>query len=298
MAAANSKNGKNKRERKRSSRKRHVQQRLFRRGGKRRGAGRKSSKVRPGRRHARREDFSARHPLHVVLRIEENIGTLRRRAMYKAIREATISAAAHQRIRIVHASLQHNHVHMIVEAANRDLLARGLQGFQISAARHINRALGKELAHDAIWRPWRIAARTPAPASTTPAAKPSPGNRNRAPRRRGRVFADRYYVEIITSPTQAHRALSYCLNNWRKHGEDRAGLASTWLVDPFSSAILFPHWLELANQHLMWPIRATYAPLCVYPPTTWLLTEGWQRIGPISARSIPGSKSHSAQTTS
>jgi hypothetical protein len=101
------------------------------------------------------------------------------------------------------------------------------------------------------------------------------------------VFADRYHVEVITSPRRARHALSYVLNNWRKHREDQQGLASTWLVDPFSSGISFPDWQELEGKAWMWPIRATYDPLVVRRPRTWLLAEGWMLHGSISARDVP-----------
>jgi REP element-mobilizing transposase RayT len=173
--------------------------------------------------------------------------------MYRALREATITAAMRERFRIVHISLQRTHVHMLVEADHKGALARGMQGFLISAARHINTALGD-------------------------------GTR----RRRGKVFADRYHVEVITSPTRARHALGYVLSNFRKHGEDKAGLASTWLVDPFSTGILFPDWTELQDKALMWPIRETYDPMIVFRPRSWLLAEGWKLGGgAISARDVP-----------
>jgi REP element-mobilizing transposase RayT len=156
------------------------------------------------------------------MRIAPGVGSLRRRKLYKAMREATITAAMRERFRIVHLSLQRDHVHMLVEADHKTALARGMQGFQISAARNINTALGDGVR-----------------------------------RRRGEVFADRYHVEVITSPTQAHHSIRYVLLNWRKHGEDRDGQASTWLIDPFSSGILFPDWAELQDKAWMWPIRET-----------------------------------------
>jgi REP-associated tyrosine transposase len=232
----------------------HVQQELFRHGGKRRGAGRKPKGARPGERHVKREEFKPYHPLHVVMRVAPEVRGLRRRKMYKAVREATITAAMRERFRIVHVSLQRSHVHMLVEAEHRAALARGMQGFEISAARNINTALGDGVR-----------------------------------RRRGKVFADRYHVEVIRSPTQARHAIGYVLGNWRRHGEDREGLPSTWLVDPFSTAILFPDWQELQDQLWMWPIRETYDPLVVFRPRTWLLSEGWKRARrPISARDVPG----------
>jgi REP element-mobilizing transposase RayT len=236
------------------ARKRHVQQSLFRRGGKRRGAGRKPKGARAGERHEARPDFKPYHALHVVLRVVPAAGSLRRRKMYRAIRDATITAALRERFRIIHLSLQRTHVHMLIEAEHKAALARGMQGFLISAARNVNTALGDGVR-----------------------------------RRRGKVFADRYHVEVITTPTRARHAISYVLSNWRHHREDQQGQASTWLVDPFSTGILFPDWKELQDKALMWPIRETYDPMMVFRPKTWLLAEGWKLGGgPISARDVPG----------
>jgi REP element-mobilizing transposase RayT len=235
------------------SRKRHLQQELFRRGGKRKGAGRKPKGARAGSPHQTRPTIKPHHALHVVMRVVPAVGNMRRRSLYKALRNATITAALRERFRIVQVSIQRNHVHMLVEADSTLALARGMQGFQISAARHINTALG-------------VGCR----------------------RRRGPVFADRYHVEVITSPTRARHALSYILNNWRRHKEDQQGLATRWLVDPFSSGISFPDWQELDGQAWMWPIRETYDPLMVRRPQSWLLREGWKLRGPISARDVPG----------
>ncbi|HEX2688916.1 MAG TPA: hypothetical protein VHN14_19975 [Kofleriaceae bacterium] len=44
---------------------------------------------------------------------------------------------------------------------------------------------------------------------------------------------------------------------------------------------------ELEAKAWLWPIRATYDPLVVRRPRTWLLTEGWKLAGTISARDMP-----------
>src|SRR5215468_6241389 len=242
------------------TRRRHVQRELFRHGGKRRGAGRKPNGRRARECHVARAEFKASQPLHVVMRVVREVGSLRRREMYKALREATITAAMRERFRIVHVSLQRDHVHMIVEAERKAALAKGMQGFTISAAKHINRALGE-------------------------------GEK----RRRGRVFNDRYHVEVITSPTQARRTVGYVLGNWRKHREDQQGLARTWLVDPFSSGVLFGDWKELDGKPWMWPIREGYDPMIVFRPRTWLLAEGWKvsQCGSLSVFEVPGRGSSS-----
>jgi len=233
-------------------RKRHVQQDLFHRTGKRKRRRRKARAGRAGSPHRARPTVKPNYALHVVMRVVAAVGNMRRRELYKAMRGATITAALRERFRIVHVSIQRTHVHMLVEAQNKLALARGMQGFQISAARNINTALG-----------------------------------DRYRRRRGPVFADRYHLEVITSPTRTRHVLSYVLNNWRKHREDQDGLPSTWLVDPFSSGVSFPDWKELEHKDFMWPIRATYDPLIVRRPAGWLLREGWKLCGSISARDVP-----------
>ena len=45
--------------------------------------------------------------------------------------------------RIVHISIQSNHIHLLVEANDPEALARGMQAFQISAARKLNKLLGR-----------------------------------------------------------------------------------------------------------------------------------------------------------
>ena len=158
----------------RRPRKRHVQQALFRNGGKRKGAGRKPKGDRAGSRHEKRPVVKSWHALHVILRVVPEVGSLRRRGMYQAIREATVVAAVRERIRIVHISLQRTHVHLLVEAENAAVLARGMQGFMISAARNINTLLGD-------------------------------GCR----RRRGRVFAVRYHLVIAKTPRHVRNLIAY-----------------------------------------------------------------------------------------
>jgi hypothetical protein len=118
-----------------------------------------------------------------------------------------------------------------------------MQGFQVSAAKHLNAIIGK-----------------------------ARGGR----RRRGTVFPDRYHAEIITSPTQARHTISYILSNWRHHQEDRGDLAHA-KVDPFSSAIAFPDWTERIDKAFLWRGPEDYDPLIVYQPRSWLLKEGWMR---------------------
>ena len=186
--------------------------------------------------------------------------------MYAALREATITVALRElhdnkegqgngAFRIVHISIQQTHVHLLVEADDKHALSSGMQGFEISAAKHINREYS---VHAKLER-----------------------------RRRGNVFTDRFHQEIITSPRQARHALSYVLNNWRKHREDRSRAAKTWNVDPFSTGLLFAGWKEREGAAVMWRWRDTYDPLVVYLPQTWLLRVGWRKHERIGFHEVP-----------
>jgi hypothetical protein len=198
----------------------------------------------------------------VVLRTVAAVGNLRRRHLYHAVREATLTAGRLGRIRIVQLSVQRTHLHLIVEARDKRALAVGMQSFQISAAKQINAAISKG----------------------------RPG-----PRRRGTVFPDRYHAEIITSPTQARHALSYVMNNWRKHGEDLRAVTRGWRIDWFSSAAMFPDWAEYGDAAVLWRGPPTYEPLWVYRPRTWLLREGWKkRGGTISCGAVPSANRREA----
>jgi REP element-mobilizing transposase RayT len=227
------------------------------RGGKRRGAGRPPKGERAGSPHKARPILHARYPVHVTLRAVAAVGSLRRRVAYRAIREATLTTARRERFRIVQLSIQRTHVHLIVEADNKEALAAGMQGFQISAAKHLNAAISKGKV---------------------------------GPRRRGSVFPDRYHAEIITSPRQARHALNYVMNNFRKHQEDRVSPMNAWTIDWFSSAATFPGWAEYGDQAFLWRGPETYDPLIVYQPRTWLLKEGWKKSGSISCHAVPSAR--------
>ena len=150
-------------------------------GGKRRGAGRKQRL--PGKRrvrHRKRADLKSTQPLHVTLRIVDGVGSLRRRKQFHAIRQAMNLVLSRPDFRIVHASIQGNHLHLVCEAGDRRALSRGMAAFKISAARRLNKAYNRS----------------------------------------GALFADRYHAEILATPTQVRNAIHDCLNNWRRHGMD------------------------------------------------------------------------------
>ena len=182
--------------------------------------------------------------MHVVLRVTREVGNLRTRHAYRAIRGAVGLCARRSDYRVVHVSIQSNHVHLLVEADDKRALTLGMQGFAISAAKRLNRELR---------------------------------------RKRGEVFPYRYHATAIENPTQARNAISYILNNWRRH---RADARAPWRIDPYSSADRFGGW---SRPHRYAP-RAE--PLPTVRPTSWLLRDGWKRAGPIELDEVPQPDGH------
>jgi putative transposase len=156
---------------------RQLPLRLHRRGGKRPGAGRKPKGDRAGMPHAPRYPLASRFPVHVTLRTVDGLSSLRSRACFRAIVAAFKLARRRQTVRLVEFSVQGNHLHLIVEAADAARLAKGMQGLAISIAKRLNALLA----------------------------------------RRGPVFADRYHVHILKTPTEVANAVAYVRGNFTVH---------------------------------------------------------------------------------
>lgn len=147
-------------------------------GGKRRGAGRKPAGERAGVAHVARCILTGREPVLVTLKVRREVWSLRARRAFTRIADALGHAGERFGMRIVHFSVQRDHVHLIVEAEHRAALARGMKGLCVRIARAMNRLMG----------------------------------------RRGAVFADRYHDRVLSTARQTRHAIGYVLCNARKHG--------------------------------------------------------------------------------
>ena len=94
-------------------------------GGRRRGAGRPPRKK--GRRVDRhgRVEFAARCPVHLVWKLEARLPRLRQRQELGVIRRALTAARGRFGLRVVHYSVQGDHLHMLVEAGGRESVVAG-----------------------------------------------------------------------------------------------------------------------------------------------------------------------------
>lgn len=170
-------------------------------GGRRCGAGRPKNEC-SGVSHSPRPKLASRYPVHVTLKSRREIGDLRRKQSYQVIRSAFEAGCRRDGFRICHYSIQRDHIHMVVEAKDRQHLSRGVQGFSIRVARGINRVM----------------------------------------RRRGRVFVDRYHARILKTPREVRNTLNYVLNNRLRHRPIRDGNWFLLQEDSCSSAAWFDGW--------------------------------------------------------
>ena len=107
-------------------------------GGKRKNAGRRPNGDKPGVSHLRRPSFAPRHPVHVTLRLLSGVGFLRAFSRVRAIEQALREIKHRFGMRVVHYSIQGNHLHLIVEIDDPSMLPHAIQGFAVRLARALN----------------------------------------------------------------------------------------------------------------------------------------------------------------
>jgi len=146
-------------------------------GGARLGAGRPPNGAKAGVSHLHRPEVPARNPVHVTLRVRTGVGYLRAYQRAKILEEALREARLRFGMRIVHYSIQGNHLHLIVEVDDARSLTRGMQGLAIRMARRLNALIG----------------------------------------RRGAVFSDRYHSHVLATRREVANAVRYVLGNYRHH---------------------------------------------------------------------------------
>src|SRR5712691_4184858 len=146
--------------------------------------------------HRKRPALWSRHPVHATWRVLPHVWNLRSRRCFSRIAQSFSLGRDRFGFRLVHFSVQGNHLHLVVEAEDERALARGIQGLGVRIAKALNR-----LMH-----------------------------------RKGSVFAVHYHARILRSPTQVANALAYVLMNFLHHFPDEARRYAEDPRDRFSSA--------------------------------------------------------------
>jgi REP element-mobilizing transposase RayT len=172
-------------------------------GGRRDNAGRKRG-PHPRDPHRRRAPFNSSYPCHVTLKLRCGLPSLRIARFVRAF-EATLRAthARSNRFRVIHYSIQRDHLHLIVEATNARQLACGMKAIGARLARAVHRVFAL----------------------------------------RGGILADRFHLHVLRTPREVRNAIAYVLLNARRHLAKGGGRIDPHpRVDPASSGRWFDGW--------------------------------------------------------
>jgi putative transposase len=109
--------------------------------------------------------------------VQPGVGYLRAHSRAQVIQAALHAARERFKMRVVHYSIQGNHLHLIVEADGAKALSQAMRGLGTRIARRLNSLSGRS----------------------------------------GKVFVDRYHATVLTSRRQVANARRYVLENYRHH---------------------------------------------------------------------------------
>jgi REP element-mobilizing transposase RayT len=138
----------------------------------------------------------------VTLRVLRGIQSLRDRRFLRELRPSLRKACERGEFRVSHYSVQGNHLHLIVEAAGKEALGRGMKAISTRVVWAVHRAFG----------------------------------------RTGAVLHGRYHLRVLRTPREVRSALAYVLLNVRKHWRQRFGVTPPVHLDEASSGRWFDGW--------------------------------------------------------
>ncbi len=145
-------------------------------GGKRRGAGRPNESGLVS--HAKRPRIKFSTPVHITLKIRDGLVNLRCGEVAAAFKKSAARASVFG-FKVVHFSIQNDHVHMIVETPDNESLALGMRSFGCRFGKLVRKIVGGH----------------------------------------GPVFSGRYHVSVLNNPTKMKNAMAYVLQNFSKHSK-------------------------------------------------------------------------------
>ena len=195
--------------------------------------------------HVARDPHKAAHPVHVTMRRVERGPSFRTQRVCAAIR-AVIAGAKRNGVRVLHYSVQHNHLHLLVEGSSSANLSNQM------------RTLFSRIAFAV----------------------------NTVARRHGKLFRERHHRHALTTPREVRNALVYILFNDRKHargGATATARAAPADLDLCSSALWFTGWDPGVGLPPLTPDEMRILASDMERPTidaaTWLARIGWRRGG-------------------
>lgn len=221
------------------------------RGGVRKGAGRPRRPANMGLLpHVRRPALDPHVPMHLTLRAIRGTPNMRAERITSIVR-AELRRASANGFRVVHFSIQTNHLHLIVEGDRGLDLSRGAQRLASRIARLVNLAVGRS----------------------------------------GRFWRERYHRVDLRKPRQVRNALVYCLFNARKHASGAEGARARRVLDVRCSSVVWVDAWEADDDLKARIAASRDGPRQVAAAKTWLAREGWRRHGKLRPNEMPVSAS-------
>lgn len=141
----------------------------------RKGGGRRP-KHDKGIRHIKRPEIKRLTSLHLTVKILKDKAGIKNKQTLALLKHAILKARK-KGLRIIHFTLEYDHVHLLVEANDNEVLGRGMMVFGVTMAKGINRL--KSI--------------------------------------KGTVYKHRYHFRKINSPRELKNVLHYIFNNGIKH---------------------------------------------------------------------------------
>jgi REP element-mobilizing transposase RayT len=147
-------------------------------------------------------------PSHVTLRLRSVTPSLRSARFLRELRPSLRRACERGGFRVVHYSVQRNHLHLLVESAGKEALGRGMKAISARVARAAQRAFGLS----------------------------------------GPVLHGRYHLRVLRTPREVRSALAYVLLNARKHWRERHESSPPEGLDAASSGRWFDGWRRVPGE--------------------------------------------------
>jgi REP element-mobilizing transposase RayT len=138
----------------------------------------------------------------VTLKVRRGLPSLRAVKLVRELERSFAVACERGRFRLVHYSIQNDHLHALVEATSQRDLAAGMKSIGSRLARAVNRVFGL----------------------------------------RGGVVSDRYHLHVLRTPREVRHALAYVLLNARRHFAKLGRRLPAAALDPASSGRFFSGW--------------------------------------------------------
>lgn len=162
------------------------------------GAGRPAKNDR-GIRHIARDEFNRLTVLHLTIKIDKSKAGLKNKqtlkVMWNAIKKARMIG-----LKIIHYTLEYDHVHLLVEADSKAELGSGMQSFGITFSKGINKLK----------------------------------------KAKGQVYKTRYHLRKLKTPAEVKNVIQYILGNSVKHKTSSFINQYNSLVTVSDFSVLYP----------------------------------------------------------